>query len=66
MAKPLPTNERPTIPWGGMILVALAIFGAIALVQFVLGTLLGLIKLAIVVVVAIALIGVFVGRKGDR
>ncbi len=59
-------QERPTIPWGGLILVVLAVFGAITLVGFVLRTVFLLVKLAIVVVIAVAVISLIMGRKTDR
>ncbi len=59
-------QERPTIPWGGLILVVLTVFGAITLVGFVLRTVFLLVKLAIVVVIAVAVISLIMGRKTDR
>ncbi len=45
---------------------ALAIFGAITLVQWVIGALIGVVKFALVVVVAVAVAVWIIGAKGSR
>lgn len=66
VAERFPADQRPSTPlWVPVVVVGLAIFGAIALVQFVLGALFGVIKLAIVVAIAVAVIAAVMGRKGD-
>jgi hypothetical protein len=44
----------------------LAVFGAIALVQWLLGAVLGLVRFAIVVVVVVAVLSWLLGRRADR
>jgi hypothetical protein len=59
--------QRPTTPlwWYG--LVGLAIFlAALWVVQVVVGFVLGLVKVAIVVIVAIALVSWVLGNKAER
>ncbi len=61
----VPTPRTLSTP-ARVALGALAIFGAVTLVQWVVGALLGIIKLALVVVVTVA-VGVWiVGAKGSR
>lgn len=45
---------------------ALAIFGAVTMVQWVIGALLGAIKFALLVVVVVAVAGWVIGAKGSR
>jgi len=45
---------------------ALAVFGAISLVQWVLGALIGVIKFALVVVVAVSVGAWIISAKGSR
>lgn len=45
---------------------ALAIFGAVTMVQWVIGAVLGIIKFALVVVVVVAVGAWVVGAKGSR
>lgn len=49
-----------------MVIGALAIFGAVMLVQWVIAALLGIIKFALVVVVVVAVAVWIVGAKGSR
>lgn len=66
MAERRPSEHQSSSPaWVPIVVVGLAIFGAIAIVQFVLGALFGLVKLALVIIVAVAVIGAVVGRKGE-
>jgi hypothetical protein len=65
MAERFPADERPSFPWVSIVLVGLAIFGAIALTQFVLGALFGLVKVVIVVAIALAVVGAVVNRHDD-
>jgi hypothetical protein len=58
--------ERPTFPWGGLLIGAIAIFLAIGLVNWVLHAILGAVRLAIIVVIAVAIIGLIVSGKGDK
>ena len=59
-------DSRPTVPWGGMVLVVLAIVGALSIVGFVLRTIFWFVKVGIVVAVAAAVISLVVGRKAER
>ena len=45
---------------------ALAIFGAITLVQWVIASLLGVVKLALLVVVVVGIAAWVIGTKGNR
>ena len=45
---------------------ALAIFGAVTLVQWVIGALIGTIKFVLVLVVAVAVAAWIIGAKGSR
>jgi hypothetical protein len=58
--------ERPTFPWAGLLVGAVAIFVAIGLVNWALHAILGAIRLAIIVVIAIAIIGLIVSGKSDK
>ncbi len=49
-----------------LVIGAVAIFGAITLVQWVVGALIGVIKFALVVVVVIGVGGWIIGAKGSR
>lgn len=44
----------------------LAVFGAIALVQWLLGALLGIVRFGIAVVVVVAVLSWLLGRRADR
>ena len=60
-------EERPSTPlwWSVLVLVAavLAIFWVIGVV---IGFLVGLIKIAVLVILSIAIVGYVLGRKADR
>lgn len=64
------TPERPRLPLSVLILIgALALFGALAAVQWLLGTLFGMLRLGLVVVVIVVVAGlVFRGgpERGKR
>lgn len=63
----MPTPERPTTPLWWYALVGVAIILAVLwLISAVVGFLLGLLKLAIVVILAIAAVSWVVGRKVER
>jgi hypothetical protein len=67
MNKPVPTKpERPLVPWGGLVIGALAVFGAFSLIGFVIHTVWALVKVAVVIVIALAVINLIVGRKATR
>lgn len=59
--------ERPSTPlwWYGLVGLA-AILAALWVISAVVGFLLGLLKIAIVVILAIAVVSWVVGRKADR
>jgi hypothetical protein len=59
--------ERPSTPLWWYALVGVAVvLAAIWLVSAVVGFLLGLVKLAVVVILAIAVVGWIVGKKAAR
>jgi hypothetical protein len=59
--------ERPSTPlwWYGLVAVAVVLAG-LWLISAVVGFLLGLVKLAVIVILAIAVIGWAVNKKADR
>jgi hypothetical protein len=59
--------ERPSTPlwWYGLVAVAV-VLAAIWLISAVVGFLLGLVKLAVVVILAIAVVGWVLGKKAAR
>jgi hypothetical protein len=62
--------ERPKLPLSALILIgALAVFGALAVVQWLVGALFGVLRLGLVVIVIVAIAGlVFWGgpERGKR
>ncbi|HEX8581897.1 MAG TPA: hypothetical protein VF640_06205 [Acidimicrobiales bacterium] len=61
MARPAP--ERPTFPWLGLVVVALAVLGVVSLLRMVVGLVLALVQFAVVVAL-VALAGwVLLGRR---
>ena len=59
--------QRPSTPWWWYGLVALAlVFAAMWLISAVVGFIFGIIRLAVVVVLAVALIGWVVNKKAAR
>ena len=59
--------ERPLRPCGGTRSSAIAVvLAAIWLVSAVVGFLFGLLKLAVIVILAVALVGWIVGKKASR
>lgn len=59
--------ERPTTPLWWYVLVGLAVLlAALWVVNVVVGFLLGLVKVAIVVILAIALVSWVLGNKAER
>jgi hypothetical protein len=59
--------ERPSTPlwWYGLVAIAV-VLAALWLISAVLGFLFGLVKIAVIVILAVALIGWVVGKKADR
>ena len=60
-----PKRQGLSVP-ARLVIGAVAIFGAITLVQWVVGALIGVIKFALVVVVVIGVGGWIIGAKGSR
>ncbi len=59
--------DRRTLPFPAVVVIAaLAVFGAVTAVQWVLASILGLIKFALVIVVAIAAAGWVISAKANR
>lgn len=57
--------ERPKVPWVGIVIGALVVLAALSIVQFVLGFLFGLLRVAIVAaVVLVVLYLVVIGPPG--
>jgi len=58
--------DRPSTPlwWYGLVAVA-AVLAALWLVSAVVGLLLGLVKVAVLVILAIAIVGWIVNKKAD-
>jgi len=57
--------ERRRMPWPTLIILGLALFGAISLVQFVIGAAFTLAKLLIIVAIVAALVVFFRGPPGN-
>lgn len=64
--QPTPPARRGISMPARLALGALAIFGAVTMVQWVIGAVLGIIKFALVVVVVVAVGAWVVGAKGSR
>ena len=60
-----PDRQGISLP-ARVVIGALAIFGAVMLVQWVIAALLGIVKFALVVVVVVAVAAWIVGAKGSR
>jgi hypothetical protein len=59
--------ERPSTPLWWYALVAIAVvLAALWLISAVIGFLFGLVKLAVVVILAVAVVGWIVGKKASR
>lgn len=60
-------EERPRLPLAAILVIgALALFGAITLVQWVLGAVFGLVKLLIVVAIVVAVLYAVMGARANR
>ncbi|HSL59206.1 MAG TPA: hypothetical protein VK866_15275 [Acidimicrobiales bacterium] len=64
---PARPDDDSRLPVAGTVAIGgLAIFGALALVQWLLGALLGLVRFGIAVVIIVAVLTWLVGRRGER
>lgn len=67
MEKPVRTDDDSRLPLSATIAIGgLAVFGAITLVSWVLGALIGIVKFVLAGVVIVALLGWLAGRRIDR
>lgn len=67
MEKPVRTDDDSRLPLSATIAIGgLALLGAITLVTWLLGALLGIVRFVIVAVVIVALLGWLAGRRLDR
>jgi len=62
-----PEEERPGLPgWWYVVVFIAAVLAVLWFISAVIGFLFGLVRIAVVVILAIALLGYFVNRKADR
>ncbi|MFP4512991.1 MAG: hypothetical protein ACLFRV_08615 [Acidimicrobiales bacterium] len=67
MEKPVRTDDDSRLPLSATIAIGgLAVFGAITLVSWVLGALIGVVKFVLAGVVIVALLSWLAGRRVDR
>ncbi|MFP3907874.1 MAG: hypothetical protein ACLFWR_12640 [Acidimicrobiales bacterium] len=67
MEKPVRTDDDSRLPLSATIAIGgLAVFGAITLVSWVLGALIGIVKFVLAGVVIVALLSWLAGRRVDR
>ena len=67
MEKPVRTDDDSGLPLSATIAIGgLAIFGAVTLVGWLLGALLGIVKFVLAAVVIVAVLGWLAGRRLDR
>ena len=59
-------EQRPTIPWGSIAITAILLLAALSVIGAIVRTVIGVVKLVIVVVLAVAVISWVVGKKTDR
>jgi hypothetical protein len=55
--------ERPSFPWFGIAVGALAVFGAVALVRWVVGTVLWFFQMAVIAVLVVVVLRLVAGRS---
>ena len=59
--------ERPQLPLPAVVLIgALALFGALAVVQWIIGAVFGALRLGLILIVIVAVLGILVWGGPDR